>query len=119
MRWVALGYHRKMRHPDPVSGSNIVEEGRVEYVPVRVPYFISPGPSNLRVSSGKSKKRTISRRPVKRRFEIASPPPASQQHRIVEDLSFSAALDRQQSCKKSGRSESKRRAAAVIHGGLP
>ena len=60
--------------------------------------FISPGPSNLRVPSGKSKKRTISRSPMKRRFEIASRPPASQQHRFVEDLNFSAALDRQQSC---------------------
>ena len=46
---------------------------------------------------------------MKRRFEIASPPPASQQHRIVEELSFSAALDRRQSCKKSRRSERKRR----------
>ena len=99
--------------------SNVVEEGRVEYVPVRVPSFISPGPSNLRVSSGKSKKRTISRSPVKRRFEIASPPPASQQHHFVEDLSFRAALDRQQSCKKSRRSERKRRAAPVFQGGLP
>ena len=99
--------------------SNVVEEGRVDYVPVRVPSFISPGPSNLRVSSGKSKKRTISRSPVKRRFEIASPPPASQQHRILEDLSFSAALDRQQSCKKSRRNERKRRTAPVFQGGLP
>ena len=99
--------------------SNIVEEGRVEYVPVRVPSFVSPGPSNLRVSSGKSKMRTISRSSVKRHFEIASPPPATQQHRIVEDLSFSAALDRQQSCKQSLRSERKRRAAPVFQSGLP
>ena len=99
--------------------SHIVEEGRVEYVRVRVPSFISPGPSNLRISSGKSKERTISRSPVKRRFEVASPPPASQQHRIVDDLSFSATLDRQQSCKNSRRSERKRRAAPVFQGGLP
>ena len=97
----------------------MVEEGRVEYLAVRVPSFISPGPSNLRVSSGKSKRRTMSWSPVKRRFEIASPPPAFQQHRIVEDLSFSAALDRQQSCKKSRRSERKRRVAPVFQGGLP
>ena len=57
--------------------SNIVEEARVEYVPVRFPFPISPGPSNLCDSSGKSKKRTISRSPVKRRFEVAGPPPAS------------------------------------------
>ena len=122
-QWYAVG-GIKPSSEDSTSRSgvrilNIVKERRVEYVPVHVPSFISPGPSNLRVSSGKSKKRTISRSPVKRRFEIASPPPASQQHRIVEDLSFSAALDRQQSCKKSRRSERKRRAAPVFHGGLP
>ena len=99
--------------------SNIVEEGPVEYIPVRVPFPISPSPSNLRDSSGKSKRRTISRSPVMRRFEVASRPPASQQHCIVEDLSFSAVLDRQQSCKKPRRSERKRRAAPVFQGGLP
>ena len=81
--------------------SNVAEEGRVEYVPVRAPSTSVPGPSNLRVSSGKFRKRSISRSPVKRRFEISSPAPISQQHRLVEDVSFSAALDRQQSCKKS------------------
>ena len=53
--------------------SNVVEEGRVEYVPVRAPSTSVPGPSNLRVSSGKFRKRSISRSPVKRRFEISSP----------------------------------------------
>ena len=79
--------------------SNIVEKGRVEYVPVSVPSISTPGPSKMRVSSGKSKKRRISRSPVKlpRRFENASPPPLCQQHRVVEDLVFSTALDRQQS----------------------
>ena len=122
-QWYAVGGIKpSSEHSTSRSGvriSNIVEEGRVEYVPVRMPSFISSGPSNLRVSSGKSKKRTISRSPVKRHFEIASPPPASPQHRIVEDLSFSAALDRQQSCKKSRRRERKRRAAPVFQGGLP
>ena len=122
-QWFAVGGIRSSSEDSTsrsgVRISNVVEEGRVEYVPVRVPSFTSPGPSNLRVSSGKSKKRTISRSPVKRRFEIACPPPASQQHRIVEELSFSAALDRQQSCKKSRRSERKRRAAPVFQGGLP
>ena len=99
--------------------SNIVEEGQNEYVAVRVPFPNSPGPSNLRDSSGKSKRRTICRSPVKRRFEVASPPPASQQHRIVEDSSFSAALDRQQACEKSRRCERKRRVASVFQGGLP
>ena len=122
-QWYAVGGIRPSSEDSKFRSGvripNVVEEGRVEYVPVRVPSFISPGPSNLRVSSGMSKKRTISRSPVKRRFEIASPPPASQQHRIVEDLSFSAALDRQQSCKKSRRIERKRRVAPVFQGRLP
>ena len=50
-----------------------MEEGRVEYVPVRAPSVSVPGPSNLRDSSGKPKKRKISRSPVKKRFEIGSP----------------------------------------------
>ena len=56
-----------------VKISNIVKKGRVEYVNVRAPSVSVPGPINLRVSSGKSTKRKISRSPVKRRFEIASP----------------------------------------------
>ena len=122
-QWYAVGGIRPSSEDSTsrsgVRISNIVEEGQVEYVPVRLPFPIFPAPSNLRVSSGKSKRRTFSRSPVKRGFEVASPPPASQQHRIVEDLSFSAALDRLQSCKKSRRSERKRRAAPVFHCGLP
>ena len=122
-QWYAVGGIRPSSEDSTsrsgVKISNVVEEGWVEYVPVRVPSCISPGPNNLRVSSGKSKERTIGRSPVKRRLEIPSPPPASQQHRIVEDLSFSATLDHQQSCKKSRRSERKRRAAPVFQGGLP
>ena len=85
------------------SITNIEEEGRIEYVPVSTPSIGVLGLSNLRVSSGKSKKRNISRSPVKVRFEIASPPLSSQQQRVVEDLGFSADLDHQQSCKKSRR----------------
>ena len=122
-QWYAVGGIRASSEDSAsrsgVRISNIVEEGRVEYVPVRAPSASMPVFSNLRVSSGKSRKRSISRSPVKRRFEISSPPPASQQHCLVEDLSFSAALDRQQSCKKSRRSERKRRAAPVFQGGLP
>ena len=99
--------------------SKVVEEGRVEYVLVRTPSTSVPGPSNLRVSSGKFRKRSISRSPVKRRFEISSPSPTSQQHRLVEDVSLSAALDRQHSCKKPRRRERKRRATPVFQGGLP
>ena len=121
-QWYAVGGIRPSSEDSAsrsgVRISNVVEEGRVEYVPVRAPSASVPGPSKLRVSSGKSRKRSVSRSPAKRRFEIASPPPASQQHCLVEDLSFSAALDRQQSCKKSLRSERKRRAAPVFQGGL-
>ena len=122
-QWYAVGGIRPSSEESAsrsaVRISNVVEEGRVEYVPARAPSASVPGPSNLRVSSGKSRKRSISRSPVKRRFEISSPPAASQQHHLVEDLSFSAALDRQQSCKKSRRSGRKRRAAPVFQGGLP
>ena len=122
-QWYAVGGIRPSSEDSTsrsgVRISNVVEEGRVEYVLVRAPSASVPGPSNLRVSSGKFRKRSISRSPVKRRFEISSPPPTSQQHRLLEDMSFGAALDRQQSCKKSRRSERKRRAAPVFQGGLP
>ena len=122
-QWYAVGGIRPSSEDSTsrcgVRISKIVEEGRVEYVSVRTPSASVPGPSNLRVSSGKFRKRSISRSPVKRRFEISSPHPTSQQHRLVEDMSFSAALDRQQSCKKSRRSERSRRAAPAFQGGLP
>ena len=99
----------------------IVEGARVEYVHVSDPSISTPSPSNLRVSSGKSKKRKISRSPVKipRRFEIANPTPSSQTHSVVEDLVFSAVLDRRQHCRKSRRSGGNRRTAPVFNGGLP
>ena len=122
-KWYAVGGIRPTSEDSAsrsgVRSYNILEEGRVEYVSVRAPSVSVPGPSNLRVSSGKSKKRKISRNPVKRRFEIASPPLSSQQHRVVEDSGFSAALDRQQSCKKSWRSGRNRKTAPNFRGGLP
>ena len=79
-QWYAVGGIRpSSKDSTSRSGvriSNIVEERRVEYVPVRFPFPISPGPNNLRDSSGKSKKRTISRSPVKILFEVASPLPS-------------------------------------------
>ena len=79
--WYAVGGIRPSSEDSAArSGvriSKIVEEGRVEYVPVRARSVSVPGPSNLRVSSGKSRKRKISRSPVKRGFEIASPPLSS------------------------------------------
>ena len=104
-QWYAVGGIRPSSEDSAsrpgVRISNIVEDGRVEYFPVKAPLISVPGPSNQRVSSGTSKKKKFSRSPVKRRFEIASPPLSSQQHRVIEDMGFSAALDRQQSCKKS------------------
>ena len=59
-QWYAVGGIRpSSENSTSRSGvrlSNNVEEGRAEYVPVRVPFPISPGPSNLRDSFGKSKK---------------------------------------------------------------
>ena len=122
-QWFAVGGIRPSSE-DSGSGSrvrisNIVEEGRFEYVPVSVPSLSTPGPTNLRLSSGKSKKRKISRNPVKRRFEIASPPSLSQRHGVVRHLGFSAALYRQQPCRKSRRSGQNRIAGPVFQGGLP
>ena len=70
--------------------SNVVEERRVEYVLASVLFISILGPSNLRASPGKSKKKKVSQRPVKlpRHFEIASPPESSQQHHAIEDLVF-------------------------------
>ena len=77
-QWYAVGGIRPSSEESaPRSGvriSNMVEEGRVDYVPVRAPSVSFPGRSNLRVSPGISKKRKIIRSPVKRRFETASPP---------------------------------------------
>ena len=81
-QWYAVGGIRPSSEDSAsrsgVRMSNIVEDGRVENVPVRAPSVSVPGSSNLRVSSGKSKKKKISRSPVKRRSEIASPPLSSQ-----------------------------------------
>ena len=56
-----------------VRNSNVVEEGRVENVPVASPALGPPGPSKIRSSPSK-RKRKISRSPVKlpRKFEISS-----------------------------------------------
>ena len=60
-QWYAVGGIRPSSEDSAsrsgVRISDIVEEGRVEYVPVRAPSVSVPGSSNLRVSPGKSKKR--------------------------------------------------------------
>ena len=122
-QWYAVGGIRPSSE-DPASQSGVrifknVERGRVEYIPVSVFSISISGTSNLRASSGKSKKRKIGRSPVNRYFEIASPPSSSQHHHVVEDLGFSAALDRQPNCRNSRRSVRNRRTAPVYQGGLP
>ena len=121
-QWYAVGDIRPSSKDSAsrsgVRISNIVEEGRVENVTVSAPSISVPGRSNPSVSSVQSNKSKIKRNPVKRRFEIAISPLLSQQHRVVEDLGFSAALDRQQSCKKSRRSGRNQRTAPVFQDGL-
>ena len=64
---------------------NVVEEGRVEYVPVDPPAFGSPVPSKIRSPSSK-RKRKITHSPVKlpRRFEVSSPPASPPRQSLVE-----------------------------------
>ena len=61
-QWYAVGGFRPSSEDSTFRSGvrilNVVEKGRVKYVPVRVSFPILPGPSNLRDSSGRSKKRT-------------------------------------------------------------
>ena len=100
--------------------SDVVEEGRVEYVPVGPPVFSSPGPSKISSSSSK-RKRKITRSPVKlpRRFEVSSPPASPPRWSLVEDPSFASALAAPASRGKSRRSGRDRRAAPVFQMGFP
>ena len=60
-QWYAVGGIRPSSEDSAsrsgVRISNIMKEGRVEYVPVSDPSISTSGPNNLRVSSRKSKKR--------------------------------------------------------------
>ena len=60
-QWYAVGGTRPSSEDSAsrsgVRISNIMKEGRVEYVPVSDPSISTSGPNNLRVSSRKSKKR--------------------------------------------------------------
>ena len=100
--------------------SDVVEEGRVEYVPVGPPVLDSPGPSKKSSPSSK-RKRKITRSPVKlpRRFEVSSPPVSPPRRSLVEDPSFASALDALSSRGKSRRSGRDRRAAPVFQMGFP
>ena len=100
--------------------SDVVWEGRVEYVPVALPAPGPPGPSKTRSSSSK-RKRKISRSPVKlpRRFEVSSPPVSPLRRSLVEDPSFASALATPASHGKSCWSGPDCRAAPVFQMGFP
>ena len=112
-RWYHGGTPRSETASRPgVRISNVVEEGRVEYVPVGPPALGSPGPSKIRSPSSK-RKRKITRSPVKlpRRFEVSSPPASPPRRSLVEDQSFASALAASTSREESRRSGRDRRAA--------
>ena len=99
--------------------SSVVEEGRVEYVPVSALALGSPALSKV-CSSPRKRKRKISRSPVKlpRRFEISSLSGSHQRQSLVEDPSFASASAAQVSRGKSRRSGRDRRAAPVFQMGF-
>ena len=75
-RWYHGGTPRSETASRPgVRISEVVEEGRVEYVPVAAPALGPPGPSKIRSPSSK-RKRKVTRSPLKlpRRFEVSSLP---------------------------------------------
>ena len=79
-RWYQGGTPRSETASRPgVRISDVVEEARVEYVPVAPPALGPPGPSKISSSSSK-RKRKITPSPVKlpRRFEVSSPPASPQ-----------------------------------------
>ena len=100
--------------------SDVVEEGRVEYVPVARPALGAPGPSKNSSSSSKGLKK-ITRSPVKlpRRFEVSSPPASPPRRSLVGDPSFASALAAPASRAKSRRSGRDLPAAPVFQMGFP
>ena len=120
-RWYHGGTPRSETASRPgVKTSNVDVEGRVEYVPVALPALDPPGPSKIRSSSGKRKKK-ITRSPVKlpRRFEVSSPPASPPRRSLVKDPSFASVLAAPTSRGKSRRSGRDRRAAPVFQMGFP
>ena len=120
-RWYHGGTPRSETASRPgVRISDVVEEGRVEYVPVGPPALGSPGPSKIRSPSSK-RKRKITRSPVKlpRKFEASSPPASPPRRSLVEDPSFASALAAPASRGKSRRSGRDRPAAPVFQMGFP
>ena len=103
-----------------VSISDVVEERRIENVPVAPPALGPPGPSKICSPSSK-RKRKISRNPVKlpRRLEMSNPPASPPRRSLVEHPSFASSLAASTSRGKSRRSGRDRRAAPVFQMGFP
>ena len=119
-RWYHGGTPRSESASRPgVRISDVVEEGRVEYVPVSPPALGPPGPSKCRSPSSKPK-RKITQSPMKlpRRFEVSSPPASPPKRSLVEDRSFASALAAPASRGKSRRSGRDRRATPVFQMGF-
>ena len=113
-RWYHGGSPRSETASRPrVRISDVVEEGRFEYVPVAPPALGPPGPSKIRSSSTRS--------PVKLpwRFEVSSPQASPPRRSLVENPSFASALAAPASRGKSRRSGRDRRAAQVFQMGFP
>ena len=120
-RWYLGGTPQSETASRPgVRTSDVVEEGRVEYVPVALLALGPAGPSKIRSFPSK-RKRKICRRPMKlpRKFEISSSPASLQRQALVEDPSFASTLAEQVSRGKSRLSGWERRAAPVLHMGFP
>ena len=120
-RWYHGGTPRSETASRPgVRISDVVEEGRVEYVPVAPPALDPPGPSRIHSSSNK-RKRKVTCSPVKlpRRFEVSSPPASPPRRSLVEDPSFASALVASTCRGKSRRSGRDHRAAPVSQMGFP
>ena len=100
--------------------SDVVEEGRVEYVPVAPPALGPRGPSRIHSSSSK-RRRKVTRSPAKlpRRFEVSSPSASPPRRSLVEDPSFASVLAASTSRWKSRRSGCDRHAAPVFQMGFP
>ena len=120
-RWYHGGTPRSETASRPgVRISDVVEEGRVEYLLVAPPALGPPGPSRTHCSSSK-RERKVTRRPVKlpRRFEVSSPPASPPRRSLVEDPSFASALAAPASRGKSRWSGRDRPAAPVFQMSFP
>ena len=118
--WYHGGFPRSETASRPgVIISDVVEDGRVEYVPVTPTALGPPGPSKILSSSSKWKIK-ISRSPLKlpRRFEASSLPACPQRRSLVEDPSFASVLATPAFRGKSHRSGRDRRAGPVFQMGF-